>query len=167
MKLTLPEKYWTGKPLFEAGLPWLTPGAIQELADLMQSGFTVAEFGGGGSTVFFARRCASVLCWESDPRWAHTIRKRLAEEKLHNVHVHLNVEPMLCSGLHDVVLVDSNGQTTDRAMIARLALPLCKPSGWYVLDNYARYPLDFLEGWQIRRFDDPHWSGRGTLIATQ
>ena len=49
-----------GRSAVELGYPWLTYGAIVELEDIIKPHFRIFEFGTGGSTIFFSRRCHSV-----------------------------------------------------------------------------------------------------------
>ena len=52
----------------EMELPWFLYGAIDFLQEFLQREMEVFEFGSGGSTLFFARRCARVESVEEDPR---------------------------------------------------------------------------------------------------
>jgi hypothetical protein len=65
-----------------------------------------------------------------------------------------------------LALVDNSDAVASRSITGRMAADFVKSGGWLVLDNYARYNRQFLAGWAITVFDDPHWSGKGTLIAS-
>ena len=74
-------------------LPWITFAAIDYLKRFVQPHHVVAEFGGGGSTLFFARRVASVHCIESDPDWASRVEQAVTERGLTNVSVDVRFRP--------------------------------------------------------------------------
>ncbi len=59
------------------GLPWFSWPAIEFLNDHIRPGMDVFEYGGGGSTVFFASRGAKVVTVEDQPSWARRIRSAL------------------------------------------------------------------------------------------
>lgn len=61
----------------EIGLPWISFGAIRFLARHLRPDMKVFEYGSGGSTVFFANRCQSVISVEDDALWAQRVRERL------------------------------------------------------------------------------------------
>lgn len=60
--------------------PWITFDAIQYLQENAQTDHRVFEFGGGGSTLFFLRRCREVVTVEHDANWYLQL-KRLVEDK--------------------------------------------------------------------------------------
>jgi predicted O-methyltransferase YrrM len=69
----------------ELQLPWISFTAIEALEDLLTQNMRVAEFGGGGSTMFFAKRVSSVLCIESSPEWLALIQQKLDATGVKNV----------------------------------------------------------------------------------
>lgn len=169
--IKIPDRYWLGYPLLEAGLPWLTPGAIQFLDTILRPDFRVLEFGCGGSTIYFAKRCQFVLSMETDQKWACEIRKKIPQCQ----HVFITEAPVPLDTINrtspdyrfHLVMVDSDGKKTDRQKICHSVFRAVRKGGYFILDNYARYKTDFLDPkkWAIRCFDDPHWDGKGTLIA--
>lgn len=163
-KMKMPDQYWTGNPLFKERLPWLTPGAIEVLEKIVQPDFDVLEFGAGGSTLYFSDHCRSLVTWEDNVGWMNKIKPMIRHPD--RVSINTDLAKVLNIGrTFDIVLVDSEGIRTDRQAISLRALPMVDVGGWFILDNYGRYKTDFLKGWKIETFDDPHWSGRGTLIA--
>lgn len=58
-------------------LPWITFLAMEWLATRIQPGFSVLEYGSGGSTLFFASHCRQVLTVEHDSSWAAALRPAL------------------------------------------------------------------------------------------
>lgn len=58
------------KSTLNISLPWISFGAIDFLDEyLKHKNCKVLELGGGGSTLFFAKRAESVTCLESDENW--------------------------------------------------------------------------------------------------
>lgn len=66
-------------------LPWISYGAIEFLEGFLRRAMTVFEYGSGGSTIFFARRCRSVVSTEDHAGWLTTVREELAGRNLRNV----------------------------------------------------------------------------------
>lgn len=64
--------------------PWITFDAIQFLKANTQPTYKVFEFGGGGSTLFFLRRCQEVVTVEHDAEWFLTLKKLVEEKQLGN-----------------------------------------------------------------------------------
>ncbi|MDQ3655590.1 MAG: class I SAM-dependent methyltransferase [Chloroflexota bacterium] len=154
-------KHWTARYVFDRSCsaidewrhpedPWLTRQAINLLESLLRASDEVLEFGSGRSTIWFARRVASVVTVEDDPAWHQEVGSRLTKAKLQNV------EQILCGGKPaggdnsvsdtalymdvlqqfpdrsiDIVLVD--GQA--RAVCATGSLPKMRPGGLLILDN--------------------------------
>lgn len=75
------------KSPLEMGLPWISYSAIERLSEFIKPHHKVAEYGGGGSTIFFAKRAHSVLCIESDPVWAEKISEQSSKENISNVNL--------------------------------------------------------------------------------
>jgi len=104
----------------ELRLPWIAFSAIEFLEDYLTSNQSIAEFGGGGSRLFFAQRVKKVLCIESSHEWAAKISDELDRLALRNVVIEvcpfdpLNVESYRrSSNVHridndkyDIILVD-------------------------------------------------------------
>jgi predicted O-methyltransferase YrrM len=72
--------------------PWITFDAIQYLEEKVQSSYKIFEFGGGGSTLFFLKRCQEVVTVEHDAAWFFLLKK-LVEDKQLNHWVGRLVEP--------------------------------------------------------------------------
>ena len=69
-------------------LPWLSYGAIQVLEKWkINPGAEVLELGGGGSTLYFAKRGAKVTCLETDGGWAERIKDKCRLLQLDHVEV--------------------------------------------------------------------------------
>lgn len=163
--MKLPDRYWEGKGLLELGVPWLTPKSIDFIGKNLKKTDRVLELGGGGSTAWFSSLCDSVICWESSMEWRKRIAAVLSNRK--NVIFASDVLHLLrtSAGLFNVVLVDSDGAKTNRQTLGELAFRCVAHRGLFILDNYGRYKTSFIRGCSTWLFDDPHWSGKGTLVA--
>jgi hypothetical protein len=73
------------KQPLELGLPWLSFGAIRFLEKFLRPNMQIFEYGSGGSTVFFASRCQSIVSVEDNAEWAKRVRDRLNGVKNANV----------------------------------------------------------------------------------
>jgi hypothetical protein len=63
--------------LLEEPSPWMTFDAIQVLDDHLRPGMRVFEYGSGGSTLFWAKKEATVVSVEHDPLWFGSVHDRL------------------------------------------------------------------------------------------
>lgn len=64
--------------------PWITFDAIQYLEEKAGSSYKVFEFGGGGSTFFFLKRCQIVVTVEHDAEWFLFLKQQIEEKQLKN-----------------------------------------------------------------------------------
>ncbi len=118
-------------------LPWLGFRAIKYLDHLIQPDWNILEFGSGMSTIWFARRCASLVSIETNRAWHAAVTAMLAQRGLQNVNYRIvtQSEGHLLEdyedSFFDLVLVD--GVSRDQAMIT--ALKKVKPGGYVYLDN--------------------------------
>ena len=64
--------------LLDAPSPWLTFDAIDALDAYLRPGMTVFEYGSGGSTLYWAKKGATVVSVEHDPLWFGVLQGRLA-----------------------------------------------------------------------------------------
>jgi hypothetical protein len=64
--------------------PWITFDAIQYLEKRARSNQRIFEFGGGGSTLFFLKRCQEVVTVEHDAEWFHLLKQLIEDKKLEN-----------------------------------------------------------------------------------
>lgn len=135
-------------------LPWFSYGAIDFLMTFLRPDTAVFEFGSGGSTIFFARRCAQVDSVEDDPVWAARVRDRATRLGLTNARIaqcpfnFVNPEGFEQSaylgqvrrGFYDVIVVDgADNDYTIRPICFRAAENQIKPGGIIVVDDSWRY----------------------------
>ena len=168
----IPADYWNGHDTLELEYPWLVPGAIVALDSFLLPTHRVLEFGCGGSTLFFARRCESVLGFESKTEWAAAVQARADSRGVVNTEVRVAQTVDECAAVigdrtFDVVLVDSDD--IPRLELAKRLKPRVAQGGCMILDNYDSLGTEgldpsFFRGWTEGTFDDPHWLGRGTRI---
>jgi len=146
---------FSGKSSFDQELPWLSLPAIEFIEKFMDNSMKVFEFGGGGSTLFFANRSAEVTCQESDEVWIRIIENALERTDISNVkinHQEFIVKPenefrktsyvkSLPNKKFDVILIDGPEIHGYRAR------PVCfdwaenniNPGGIIVVDDAWRY----------------------------
>lgn len=170
----VPERanFVAGHEIVEIGYPWLTPGAIMALELLVNKELTVFECGAGGSTVFFAERCKSVIALESDSAWAEKVRERVALFNNTAIYVLPGTAEFLAfiatlpDANYDIVSVDSNPNVTNRLVMTNAVVSKLKVNGWMIVDNYGEWVRSFTyPGMKIYTFDDFSWAGQGTRLC--
>ena len=120
-------------------VPWITFPARDYLSQLDFSKAAVLEYGGGLSSLWWARRAASVTTVESDPAWVERIRRdapgnlRLIGPVSGEAYVR---EPLAEERRFQVIVVDGK----QRKECAEAALPFLDPAGLLVLDNSDWHP---------------------------
>lgn len=72
--------------------PWLVSGAVRRIEAFLRPEHRVFEWGGGRSTIFFARRAGSVVTVEHVRKWRRRLAARIEELGLENVTLRF-VEP--------------------------------------------------------------------------
>lgn len=138
----------------ELELPWFSYGAIDFLEKFLRKDMHVFEFGSGGSTLFFARRCKSVTSVEEDGRWLALVSKRVAEQNLGNVRLqyipfdfHSAIDFETSDYLKavrqtraEVIVVDGTDWTYRiRPVCFRVAEEQIAPGGIIIVDDSWRY----------------------------
>lgn len=179
--ITDDNEHFHGRSCLKDEVPWVTPGAVSFLDQLCMRGGRVLDIGTGGSTLFYARRCAHVTAVETNLEWYKTVRAALEERKIPNVDYILVEKQALIEEIlksmdgFDIVSIDS-AHGYSRSSFLDIMAP--KTKRVLVLDNYAE-PVLFpthhdksgdkiaalLRGaWWASDFDDRRWVGRGTRI---
>ena len=144
--------------------PWIVPAAVGWLGRRMKRSWQVLELGSGRSTVWLAKRSASVLAFEDDEYWRERARHKLAEAGVSNVELRgLPIERFVSEvealedGIFDLVVVDFlESPQADRVDAVRVGRDKLRPGGYLLLDDsdrpaYAR-AFELLDGWRLRRF---------------
>ena len=169
--MLIPVDYWKGTQTIDLEYPWITPEAIYELIKLIQSYYDVLEFGCGGSTLFFARRCKSVMSFETSSDWYEKVKAQLSNKQIKNVNLQLIKTEKECIDSvkdmrFDIILVDCVG--ISRVVLIKAVAPLIRPGGIIIIDNYN---ADYCKGIDeflsmkcpaIHSYNDLHWVGDGT-----
>ena len=120
-------------------VPWITFPARDYLSQLDFSKASVLEYGGGLSSLWWARRAAHVTTVESDAQWADAVRGK-APENLHLIGP-VSLEdyaraPLAEGRVFQVIVVDGK----QRKKCAEAALPHLDPEGLLLLDNSDWHP---------------------------
>lgn len=139
----------------ELGLPWFSWGAIEFLDRYVRPSMTIFEYGSGGSTLYFARRGASVRSVENNADWQVRVIEKLRTQGIDNVEIRLRPYDFVravhfeeSEYLHaigedrfDVVAIDgSEYDVPVRPVCFRHAERHVKPGGIIVVDDSWRYP---------------------------
>ena len=208
--------YFRGKRNLEFEIPWITPGSTYRLDELQsiilpwkitaggtrstntsinirgsqnrtRHNFRAIEFGSGGSTLFLARRCKSVLSFENARVWRDKIDKVLEEKSITNVVIRGYETYERLKGLIEEVedgrfncaLIDNKWKIMSRDEALDIMIPKMAEKAILVLDNYASeasfpdsYNLtinEFIDkkldsSWIGEEFNSSYWGGLGTRI---
>ena len=163
-----------GKGTLEVGYPWLTLGAIVALERLVNSQMNILEFGSGGSTLFFSRRCKSVKSYEMNEAWYQKVKETLPSPT--NVTIIFGTALEIREALikepfeyYDLILADSGPSYDDRLDFANDSIPKLKVGGYLVIDNYDKKEMKQFnyQNWDVYTFDamHPRYQGKGTRIC--
>jgi hypothetical protein len=132
------QTYRARLPVTDAGpVPWMTFPAIGFLESRLRADFRVFEYGAGYSTLWWARRVASVVTCEHDEQWVETMRY-LIPPNVSMIHRPLEVGGAYAreAAHHTVDIIVIDGR--DRINCARFCLPGLSPGGVIVWDNTDR-----------------------------
>lgn len=86
-----------GKSAIKDGLPFVTFETIEWLDSFLTKEMNVAEWGTGGSTVFFAKKAKNVVAVEHHPNWYRRISQILKDKNIQNCRYILK-EPKAAAG---------------------------------------------------------------------
>ena len=119
-------------------IPWYTYPATEFLKQLDFKNKTVFEYGSGNSTIFWSKRCKSILSVEDDKKWFDKIAKSLPENVdyrfTNDKDEYVNL-PSFLDQKFDVIIVDGSYRS-ECASVAALHL---KSDGFIILDNSDWY----------------------------
>lgn len=174
------EEFVEGFKCLELEVPWIVAGAIYKLDEELNESDNVIEFGVGGSTIFFAKRCNLVFGIDTNLDWLADVLGKLLKNKLFNGHCKDGIsEDYICkssmeySNLITVLSVDMQGGI-NRSRILNFFLEKSHSDlRMIILDNYGHegiFPdhydkvLELGEGWNHFDYNHPRWAGNGTRI---
>lgn len=166
-----------GVDTIEMEYPWITPASIEYLESKLTKDLDVLEFGAGGSTFFFSRRCRSVTSIETNPEWYAKVMKFVENRNIKNVKVHLVKDRyesinILGGRKFDVIMVDCDPGSMNRAGILRQVRGVnTKDRCMVIVDNYTNKYCGktdiIMNGYSFVDFNDPPWDGTGTRVLTK
>ena len=119
-------------------LPWFTYPAIEYLEQLDLSHKSIFEWGSGNSSLYFAKRCRSIISIESDKNWYEYV----SQELLPNQKVIFTNEVNFVDAIdklnmkYDVIIIDS----LLRYECALKAVHYLNRGGLIILDNSDWHP---------------------------
>jgi len=158
----------------EVGYPWLSYGAVIAIEQNLKPTHNVLEFGCGGSTIFFSKRCNTVRSYDGNPGWVEKVRSALPNPSNvsfvcgeHEALVEsIRKEP---DGYYDWLLSDIGNDYKFRLRVMNESIPKLKKGGYMIVDNYqANYISGFdYTGWDVYRFDDFGHHFNGTIICVK
>jgi len=163
-----------GKYTVEIGYPWLSYGAIIAIEQNLKPTHNVLEFGCGGSTIFFSRRCNTVKSYEIDSEWVEKVKTALSDSL--NVSFVCKEKEALIESIrteqderYDWLLSDIGSDYKFRLRVMNESIPKLKKGGYMIVDNYqAHYIARFdYTGWDVYRFDDFGHHFTGTIICVK
>ena len=151
----------------ELELPWFAYGAIDFLENYLRQDMRVFEFGSGGSTLFFARRCGSLISIEDNAHWKDIVASKLSRREIGNVDLRhvpvaftsedafLNSDYLKAvrQSKFNVIIVDGTEWTWNvRPICFHAAEEQIAPGGIIVVDDSWRY-RELRRANRARRFE--------------
>jgi len=163
--------------------PWLAPKSLAYIDAHLGPQSKGVEWGSGRSTLWFARRCGTLLTIEDHVEWREQVERMIDDAGLAakvqmafidevDVESYASAATVLPESSCDFALVDGS---RDRDLCTKLAIRLLRPGGMLILDNAERYlelpgtehlhqrywPGDQCEpGWTELREIFGSWSGK-------
>lgn len=118
-------------------IPWMTYSALFQLEQFDFSVADIFEWGGGFSSLYWARRCKSLNTVEHDPEWVAFVRDRnLANLTCHNIPLERYAEYIdNFTQKFDVIIVDGYILDGMRMKCAEHALNRLHEGGVIIVDN--------------------------------
>lgn len=179
--LKLPEDMVGGFECLDYEVPWIVPEAIYKLDESLKPDDVVFEFGGGGSTLFYLRRCASVYCIETSYDWAAKVHERVPTVLSKNLKWKvIPTEKNIIGFLErisinnvSVLSVDMQGHLNRSKILSTFLMKEHHALRMIILDDYGHnqlYPDHFDkgspigDGWDVFTYNHERWSGSGTKI---
>lgn len=129
-------------------MPWYTWPALEEIEKWDLSEKKILEFGGGSSTLWFAKRCREIVCVETDQDYSDAI----ISNRIHNLKLYgrlLKIEGLRESGyfnvdliymhkvLFEIIVVDCD-PVVARDFVIGESINVLKPGGKLIVDNWRQ-----------------------------
>jgi hypothetical protein len=146
---------FTSKTPFDMKMPWLSMPAIDFLEENLKKNMEVIEFGGGGSTFYFAKKTKSVTTIESNEGWIEKLQNAINDTDITNVKLEfkpflvdtpkkLKESPYIATlsdKKYDVILIDGPeiNDYQARPVCFEWAEKHIKLGGYIVVDDAWRY----------------------------
>lgn len=124
---------WKGTPI-----PWMTPAAIDILANVLTKNMKGFEFGSGRSTLFVAPRVLELLSLEHDEQWFSYINEELKKKKLSNVRY------FHCAPANDPEKKTGYPKNNYLNYTMQPAPATCYTAYYSFIDQYAEEHFDFI-----------------------
>lgn len=162
-----------GRPTLQQRVPWLPFALVDYLGPLLNSDDRVFEFGGGGSTLWFAERVGSVVTVEHDAEWLTVLASKtvdtpnvtlLARHSDNAYADYIAAIDEFPDSSFAVVVVDGR----ERVECFRRAIPKIAAGGRLIVDDIERpryAPVFELTDWPRRVFTG-FAHGKPTLAHT-
>jgi len=148
-----------GRGTLELGLPWLPFSLMELLEEVLTPTSRVFEYGGGGSTVWFAARAGEVVTVEHDEQWASILAAAVADCSgcvVHSRRLDSADDSYVRSiqehpdGYFDIVVVDGR----ERVRCLEAAREKVRPGALLLLDDAQRPryapAYELLAEWPLR-----------------
>ena len=139
----------------QLGLPWFSLTSIEFLDKWLTKSMDVFEYGSGGSTIFFANRCQSVVSIENNLFWFKELKHKIDESGFLNIRLqyieynfhyshdfenseYLNSIP---EKKFDIIVIDCAEESNPvRPLCFYHAQTKIKKGGIIIVDDSWRYP---------------------------
>lgn len=137
------------------GLPWISYSAIEFLNNYKtDKSLEILELGGGGSTIYFAKKGAKVTCLESSELWAKKIDEKIKQLNISNIDLRILpydlkkldtfIKSHFCQFIeknkYDIILIDNYEENLQlRPICFYAAEKSIRLGGIIIIDDSWRY----------------------------
>jgi len=182
LEIIVEEDFVEGKNCLTNGVAWVVPEALYKMHDNINENDIALEVGTGGSTIFLANRCKSVMAIETSEEWGGLVNRELGKKELTNVDYNIigkeeeiiEFIKNLSLNMVSIISVDTQGGYDRSAILnAILSKGIGENLKMVILDNYAHeglFPDHYnkevidLPNWESFEFNHERWAGDGTKI---
>jgi hypothetical protein len=114
-------------------IPWLGAAVIERLEEIITKDFKIIEHGSGGSTLWLAARCKSILSVENNEAWKCAVCKSSPDNSV----IISSIDFDLLKYGYDLMFIDGE-PVEDRERWISIGPKFVKHGGYIVLDNANR-----------------------------